>query len=199
MSQRNHSPFLVGHGPAAVAVCEAFGLTAGSVKSLHFTLQANEVAELVAVTHMREDFSSKMAEVTRRYALVHVGHAQSAVADVLNERRRQVEAEGYDPAHDDEHANDEIAALACYYAMPPAARDWSALDTGYGDTFGAAIIPAGWAVPGACDRRRELVKAAALILVEIERMDRAAEAAVCAYPSCQFSGCTKACEERSSK
>lgn len=51
-------------------------------------------------------------------------HAISPAArDVLDERRRQTEAEGYTPKHDDEHVNDEIAALACFYAMPPGARD----------------------------------------------------------------------------
>ena len=96
-----------------------------------------------------------------------------AAADVLRERRRQVEDEGYDLAHDDAHVNDEIAAAACFYAMPPGAREWDASSTGYGRTLGLAIIPEGWTVMEG-DRRRELVKAGALILAEIERLDRAA-------------------------
>lgn len=93
--------------------------------------------------------------------------------DVQAERSRQVEAEGWTPEHDDEHACDEIAAFACFYAMPPAARDWDASSTGYGDTLGEAILPEGWE-PKTGDRRRELVKAGGLILAEIERLDRAA-------------------------
>ncbi len=93
--------------------------------------------------------------------------------DVQAERRRQVEAEGWTPEHDDEHACDEIAAFACFYAMPPAARDWDASSTGYGDTLGEAILPEGWE-PKTGDRRRDLVKACALGLAEIERLDRAA-------------------------
>jgi hypothetical protein len=104
---------------------------------------------------------------------LHAWSSQAAL-DVLAERRRQIEAEGYDPAHDDEHVNDEIAAMAAYYAMPEAARAWPANETGYGDNWGAAIIPHGWHMPRPCDRRRELVKAAALLLAEIERLDRAA-------------------------
>jgi hypothetical protein len=96
-----------------------------------------------------------------------------AAGDVLAERRRQVERKYYDTAHDDEHPCGEIAALATYYAMPPAARDWPATETGYGETWGEAIIPADWTVSKSGDRRRELVKAGALILAEIERMDRA--------------------------
>ncbi|MDV7979510.1 hypothetical protein R4K02_20775 [Pseudomonas aeruginosa] len=93
--------------------------------------------------------------------------------DVQAERRRQITAEGWTPEHDDEHACDEIAAFACFYAMPPAARDWDASSTGYGDTLGEAILPEGWE-PKTGDRRRELVKAGGLILAEIERLDRAA-------------------------
>lgn len=97
-----------------------------------------------------------------------------AARDVLAERQRQIEVEGWTPEHDDEHVNDEIAAMAAFYAMPPGAREWSAEDTGYGDTFGEAIIPEGWAAKEG-DRRRELIKAGALILAEIERLDRAKE------------------------
>lgn len=57
--------------------------------------------------------------------------------------------------------------------MPPAARDWPAEETGYGATWGEAIIPVDWVPPKACDRRQELVKAAALLVAEIERLDRA--------------------------
>ena len=91
--------------------------------------------------------------------------------DVQAERRRQVENEGWTPEHDDGHACDEIAAFACYYAMPPAVRDWDASSTGYGATLGEAILPEGWE-PKTGDRRRELVKACALALAEIERLDR---------------------------
>lgn len=95
-----------------------------------------------------------------------------AARDVLLERDRQVNEEGYTQQHDDEHIDESIAAMACYYAMPAGVREWSAEDTGYGPTLGDAIIPDGWTAKD-CDRRKELVKAAALILAEIERLDRA--------------------------
>lgn len=93
--------------------------------------------------------------------------------DVQAERRRQIETKGWIPEHDDEHVCDEIAGLACFYAMPPGARDWNASSTGYGDTLGRAMLPDGWLAKTG-DRRCELVKAGALILAEIERLDRAA-------------------------
>lgn len=68
---------------------------------------------------------------------------------------------------------DEAVADACFYAMPPGAREWDTSSTGYGDTLGDAIVTDGW-VLSAGSRRRDLVKAGALILAEIERMDRAA-------------------------
>lgn len=93
-----------------------------------------------------------------------------AVADVLAERQRQVEAEGWTPEHDDQHDAGEMAdAAACYagnyhirYSMSstaparpvPTLWPWS---------------PAWWKPSGA---RRDLVKAAALIIAEIERLDR---------------------------
>ena len=103
--------------------------------------------------------------------------ADAAALDVITERRRQVEMEGYDQEHDDAHPSGEIAAYAAFYAMPPATRDWPAEETGYGATWGEAIIPADWGPAKPCERRQELIKAGALILAEIERLDRAAVAA----------------------
>lgn len=118
-------------------------------------------------------FNADLIERMLEYATRPAGDVPQAWLDVQAERRRQVEAEGWTPEHDDEHACDEIAAFACFYAMPPAARDWDTSSTGYGDTLGEAILPEGWE-PKTGDRRREMVKACALALAEIERLDRAA-------------------------
>lgn len=97
-----------------------------------------------------------------------------AANDVLAERRRQIEAEGWTAEHDDTHSRGELASAAACYATE--------LDlwTGYeqADRKGrATLISAervwpwsGWWKP--TDRRRNLVKAGALILAEIERLDR---------------------------
>lgn len=90
-----------------------------------------------------------------------------AALDVLTERQRQVEGEGWTPEHDDTHANGEMAGAAACYAL-----------TGV----------SGWAPERAILRfwpwalkwwkpstpRRDMVKAAALAIAEIERLDRAA-------------------------
>lgn len=43
--------------------------------------------------------------------------ASNPMADIATERRRQVEKEGYDAAHDDEHKRGEIASAAIAYAL----------------------------------------------------------------------------------
>lgn len=130
--------------------------------------------EPVGETNVVECSCDEYAEEFKLLAAAPGTEVPQAWLDVQAERRRQVGVEGWTPEHDDAHACDEIAAFACFYAMPPAARDWDASSTGYGDTLGKAVLPEGWE-PKTGDRRRELVKACALALAEIERLDRAAE------------------------
>lgn len=129
--------------------------------------------EPVGETNVVECSCDEYAEEFKLLAAAPGKEVPQAWIDVQAERRRQVTAEGWTPEHDDAHTCDEIAAFACFYAMPPAARDWDTSSTGYGDTLGEAIVPEGWE-PKTGGRRRELVKAGGLILAEIERLDRAA-------------------------
>lgn len=97
-----------------------------------------------------------------------------AARDVLAERQRQIEAEGWTPEYDDrEHDQGDLSAAACAYAIA-AADELHPLSQGDGG-FSEKPPPVwpwdeGWWKPG--DPRRMLVKAAALILAEIERLDR---------------------------
>lgn len=151
------------------------------IKSLYSQLAASRKQPIVGVVDENEDGLFADLETPegvlvkwgdRLYAHpVPARELTNAADSVLAERRRQIEAEGYSPAHDDEHVCDEIAALACFYAMPPGVREWSAPD-GYGVTLGCAVRPCGWEAKTG-DRRDELVKAGALVLAEIERIDRA--------------------------
>lgn len=94
--------------------------------------------------------------------------AVQAWADVLAERKRHIEHEGFTPAHDDSHAVSELAAAAGCYALfadaypnrgePPVAWPWEAA----------------WWKPK--DFRRDSVRAAALLLAGIEAYDRRAAA-----------------------
>jgi len=87
-----------------------------------------------------------------------------AATDVLAERQRQVEAEGWTIEHDDQHRNGELATAAACYAEPKGLYNF------------AWPWDREWWKPK--DRRRDLVRAGALILAEIERLDRAGRAAL---------------------
>lgn len=93
-----------------------------------------------------------------------------AARDVLAERQRQISAEGWTPESDDRYAEGDMSDAAGCYALhaffaeaptssPPAWWPWAAQ----------------WWKPST--PRRDLEKAGALILAEIERIDRAAIAA----------------------
>jgi hypothetical protein len=86
-----------------------------------------------------------------------------ASRDVLAERRRQVEEEGWTAAGDDAYAEGTLARAAACYADPRIT---------FFTVEGNFVWPwrREWYKPA--DRRRNLVKAAALILAEIERLDR---------------------------
>jgi hypothetical protein len=95
-----------------------------------------------------------------------------AARDLLAERKRQVEKEGWTPSHDDAHDRGELAAAAGCYALG------ACLPTHEVDGPGSYVIPSFWPWDGewwkSSTRRRDLIKAGALILAEIERLDRAA-------------------------
>jgi hypothetical protein len=83
--------------------------------------------------------------------------ASKASADVLGERQRQIDVENWAPEHDDQyHQNELVRAALCYLLGNPSSWPWEYR----------------WWKPA--DRRRNLVKAVALIIAEIERLDRAA-------------------------
>ncbi|MCT5065201.1 hypothetical protein ACSEQ8_26495 [Pseudomonas aeruginosa] len=89
--------------------------------------------------------------------------------DVQAERRRQVEAEGWTPEHDDEHADGQMARAAACYALAGSSAP--------NDGTAALLVSLAWPwdeqwwKPSTA--RRDLVKACALALAEIERLDRA--------------------------
>ncbi|MGC0155378.1 hypothetical protein ACPRNU_23205 [Chromobacterium vaccinii] len=90
----------------------------------------------------------------------------SVIEEIAAERRRQVEVEGWTPEHDDKHHDYTLARAAGCYAMhtlafpagdPPPFWPWDR----------------GWWKPSP-DKRRNWIKAAALLVAAIEREDRMA-------------------------
>lgn len=90
-----------------------------------------------------------------------------AIEDVINERERQIAVEGWAPAHDDRYQAGELPRAAACYALHGCAPQQ---DDGCSSQW---PFPAAWWKPGA--PRRNLVKAAALLIAEIERLDRDAK------------------------
>lgn len=118
-----------------------------------------------------------------------VEHSQ-AVDDVIAERRRQIEVEKWTPDHDDEwNMRRELASAAACYALAASMseygrhlnhedgnrgllRKWTPVE---GSTLLARLWPWDWRWWKPTTRRADLVKAAALAIAEIERLDRAGE------------------------
>jgi hypothetical protein len=102
-----------------------------------------------------------------------------AIGDVIAERQRQVTAEGWTPAHDDQHRNNDLAFAASCYAFHAAAASWDMEDDGI--PYDSHPAPNNWPWEPEWwkpkSARRDLVKAGALILAEIERIDRMATSA----------------------
>lgn len=87
--------------------------------------------------------------------------------DVIAERKRQVSVEGWHTEHDAVHSSGELSSAAAAYALS------AAQSCGTCTPEPACIWPWGYDYWKPTNTRRDLVKAGALILAEIERLDRA--------------------------
>lgn len=98
-----------------------------------------------------------------------------AARAVLAERHRQVTVEGWTPAHDDEHTGCSLAVAAACYALFAAADNSDSADAWIQEWRKTArcLWPYAKEWQKTTTPRRDLVKAGALILAEIERLDRA--------------------------
>lgn len=127
------------------------------------------VTPLEQVHRMIADYRVRIAELEAR-------EFNPAILDVIAERQRQKAVEGWTPEHDDLHDSGELAGAAACYAHYTNARGW-VFPTNPGD-YQSADEPNNWPWDQAwwkpTNPRRDLVKAGALILAEIERIDRAA-------------------------
>lgn len=149
-----------------VAECEEFNRLTDGPDNILALVEAVEKAQGMetywktqcrGITDHCEELQARIAEMESRTVT-------AAAADVLAERQRQVTAEGWTAERDDGYQNSELADAAACYAIHAHNQGFS--------------TPAHW--PWSQDwwkqtsPRRDLVKAGALILAEIERLDRAA-------------------------
>ncbi|AMM23203.1 hypothetical protein [Variovorax sp. PAMC 28711] len=124
----------------------------------------HDLPELAAKLRLEVDLCRHLY---RSQATPPTGETQAvpsdAARDVLAERQRQIMSEGWTPEHDDAHDGGTLAVAAAYYALNDVSH-----------TYGSVSWP--WASEWLKDKgpRRNLVRAGALIIAEIERLDRAA-------------------------
>lgn len=108
--------------------------------------------------------------------MIHIPATIGVLIEIRDERKRQVTDEGYDLAHDDRHDPGELVRAASVYtlfaSLPETDRDFAKRHGPH--LFGTNMVwPWDRAYFKLSDPRRDLIKAAALIVAEIERMDRA--------------------------
>ena len=109
-----------------------------------------------------DDMREKLEAAEKRIAELEVLAFNPALLDVISERQRQRAVEGWTSEHDDAYQNGELADAAACYAI-------SAHNQGFSTPAHWPWAPDWWKQSGP---RRDLVKAGALILAEIERIDR---------------------------
>lgn len=93
----------------------------------------------------------------------------NAIDDVIRERRHQIERERFNTEHDDKHVKGELCKAAAGYADHAADVIVNLEEANFD-------VPCDWPWDDKWwkpkDPRRDLVRAAALIIAEIERIDR---------------------------
>lgn len=101
----------------------------------------------------------------------------SVIEEIAAERLRQIEAEGWTPEHDNNHTDGKLATAAACYALNSVLSGPIHYDR-FADLLKNTVHkawpwPRSWWKPK--DRRRDLIRAGALIVAEIERLDRASK------------------------
>lgn len=99
----------------------------------------------------------------------------SVIDEITVERKRQTEVENWSSEHDDLHDDRSLARVAGCYALAASYEDSARQHLL--DGMVPIQWPPSWSIEWwkPTNRRRDLIKAAALIVAEIERLDRMKE------------------------
>ncbi|TIU94669.1 MAG: hypothetical protein E5W09_22580 [Mesorhizobium sp.] len=125
-------------------------------------LVSNDDDEWAGFTAVIEEHEEEIEAAAMRAAQPVPGDmVSSAIADIAAERKRQTSVEGWTPEHDDQHTRDQFATAAGCYILHEALGSELELFWPW--------APEWWKPT---DRRSDLVKAGALIVAEIDRLDR---------------------------
>ncbi|POR54530.1 uncharacterized protein DUF551 [Paraburkholderia eburnea] len=180
--------------PGCAPTAPSLTTDAGAVLTEAQRTTINEAANIIAIftghdsyANLKQKFGddpwtdvNKIAADLRALLAAHPTEQRmsDAARDVLAERVRQVSGEGWDAAHDDGHQPGTLAAAASAYALAVADDIYP-----YPQKSGRfhSTPPDMWPFSNKWwkpkDYRTALVKSGALILAEIERIDRAARKA----------------------
>lgn len=112
------------------------------IKTINATLPSFSLKTVEALVEMLESCNST-----------------KAINDVIAEHQRQQTVKGFSTEQDDTYVGFQLSAAAICYIEPMEAENYWPADW-YDDSFKPT------------DTRRNLIKAAALIIAEIERLDR---------------------------
>lgn len=142
--------------------------------------QFQELAIRIGFDIYKEDGEFFFEETRMAYELFQAMKSQSTPEgfvfnDVFAERKRQIDKEHYSHEHDDEYDQNELIRAASSYLSHVIGRGWVFKET-CPETYQDEEAPDLW--PWDLDfwkpknPRRDLVRAAALIIAEIEKIDR---------------------------
>lgn len=112
-----------------------------------------------------------MVELTAEEHAILNGNFERIAEEIRLERHRQIVEEGFSPKHDERHAPSDFAMAAAAYCASAEARLGPSPNIG---TICAMLWPWDEASFKPKDPRRDLVRAAALVMAAIERLDREA-------------------------
>lgn len=125
----------------------------------------HEDAALLIAERDQEIISHALSEQAQQ---IDLESFPQILRDAAAERRRQVDTEKFNLLHDDQHVGGELALAAACYAIPP----WFRFE--FGGIFNLWPWHRTWWKPAReeTNRRREIVKAIALLVAEDERLGR---------------------------
>jgi len=176
---------LAGIPCAGAASCRSINKAEGEQPDLNFQLlllaerSCSLLEDWVQHTSVSDQGLNDQIKETRELLEAQSPTWSTAVRDLLAERRRQVSEEGHTLKRDDQYTEGQLAQAASAYAFwadPRGARQDDHID--YLDSRPVGLWP--WAKEHwkPTSPRLMLIKAGALILAEIERLDRMAKAEV---------------------
>ncbi|WP_260474279.1 hypothetical protein [Pseudomonas aeruginosa] len=155
---------------AALSGAQAQHSVPEGVRELLEMLVASDLRKIRYAGAWRREVHDRASSILALLAAAPGKEVPQAWLDVQAERSRQVEAECWTPEHDDAHSHGQMARAAACYALAGSSAP--------NDGTAALLVSLAWPWDEQwwkpTTTRRDLVKACALALAEIERLDRAA-------------------------